>query len=74
MIDNAYDALNAHMTERMKAAHEAGYTDWLRDKVGASRAALEEGTNQVIPAKEWAAKRAKKAKANDQLLQRANGE
>ena len=65
MIDNAYDALNAHMTERMKAAHEAAaYTDWLRDKVGASRAALEEGTNQVIPAKEWAARRAKKAKVS----------
>jgi hypothetical protein len=35
---------------------------YLRDKVGASRAALEEGTDQMIPAKEWAAKRAKKAK------------
>jgi hypothetical protein len=50
--------------ERMKAAHEAAaYTDWLRDNVGASRAALEAGTNRVIPSEEWATKRAKKAKA-----------
>jgi hypothetical protein len=49
--------------ERMKAAHEAAAdTDWLRDKVGASRAGLKVGTNRVIPAEEWAAKRAKKSK------------
>jgi hypothetical protein len=45
--------------ERMKAAHEAAaYNAWLKAKVDASLAGIEDGTNPIIPDEEWEAERA----------------
>jgi hypothetical protein len=50
--------------ERMKAAHAAAaYNAWLKAKVDASLAGIEDGSNRIIPEDEWAAIRAKKVKA-----------
>ncbi len=51
----------ADAAERMKHAHEAAaYDDWLKTKVAGSLAALQQGTNQELPADEWAKIRAAK--------------
>lgn len=50
-------------SQRLKDAHEAvAYRDWLEGKVGAAKAGLEDGSNQVITAQEWASVRATKQK------------
>jgi hypothetical protein len=39
---------------RMKHVHEAAaYDGWLNEKVGASQAGLADGSNAIIPTKEW---------------------
>jgi len=44
----------ADASARLKHAHEAAaYDIWLREKVGASLAGLQDGSNAVIPAAEW---------------------
>jgi hypothetical protein len=46
-------------SERMKAAHEAAaYNAWLKAKVDASLAGIEDGSNPIIPDEEWEAERA----------------
>lgn len=45
--------------ERMKRAHEAAaYDDWLRTKVTASLAGIEDGSNDIVSDEEWQAERA----------------
>ena len=46
-------------SKRMKLAHEPGEWDkWLKHKVAASLAGIEDGSNRTIPDDEWAAERA----------------
>lgn len=49
---------------RMKHAHEAAaYDTWLHEKVGTSLAGITDGSNAVIPAKEWKQLREQKQRA-----------
>lgn len=51
-------------SERMKRAHEAAaYNDWLKVKVNASLAGIEDGSNSVISDEEWETERANMQKA-----------
>jgi hypothetical protein len=57
-------ARRADASARLKHAHEAaGYDTWLRAKVGASLAGLQDGSNPPIPAEEWQRIREKKRRA-----------
>lgn len=50
----AQKARRADASVRLKHAHEAAaYDTWLHAKVGASLAGLQNGSNPVIPSKEW---------------------
>lgn len=47
-------ARRADASARLKHAHEAAaYDTWLHAKVGVSLAGLQDGSNPVIPSKEW---------------------
>ena len=57
-------ARRADASARLKHAHEAaGYDTWLRGKVGASLAGLQDGSNSLIPAEEWQRIREQKRRA-----------
>jgi hypothetical protein len=65
-----YDALaprtvrRTDASARLKHAHEAAaYDTWLRRKVGASLAGLQDGSNTVIPLEEWERIREQKRRA-----------
>lgn len=46
--------------ERLKRAHEAAaYDTWLKAKVAASLAAIQDGSNPIIPDDDWKAERAR---------------
>ena len=68
MIQNLSDIVLPHLTTVHVPKSELGqeaaaYDTWLNEKVGASLAGLADGSNAIIPAKEWKHLRDQKRRA-----------
>lgn len=60
-VANKATQIRPDSAERMRVAHEAAaYNEWLKEKVSRSLEGLENGTNRIVDADDWAKMRAAK--------------